>query len=122
MNTRIQTYLYTKWPTIFWSAVIFVLLAMPGNGLLNETWFNAIHLDKLVHAFLFFILSWLWVMYVQQGKSLSLFLLVFLATTVTVYGIAMEFIQIYTGRDFSIGDMVADGTGAFLGAFLNRKK
>ena len=122
MQKFLQPYLTSKWPTILWSAIVFVLLAMPGNGLFIETWFNKIHLDKLVHAFLFFVLTWLWVKYVTQGKNLTVATLVFIAVAATLYGITMEFVQIYVGRDFSVGDMIADGAGAFLGVYISRHK
>jgi VanZ like family len=122
MNKRFQAYLTTKWPAIIWSAVVFVLLAMPGSGLLNETWFSQVHLDKLVHAILFFILTWLWVHYLKRGKKMSTSLLLFIGVIATLYGIAMEYIQLHVGRDFSVGDMVADGVGAFLGVLIARKK
>ncbi len=121
MNQRIQKYLSTKWPTIIWSAIVFVLLAMPGSGLFNETWFNQMQIDKLVHAFLFFVLTWLWIKYINQGKPVTFTITFMLAFVTTLYGITMEFIQIYTGRDFSVGDMVADGAGAFLGALIAQK-
>jgi hypothetical protein len=122
MKRFLQPYLYTKWPTIIWSVIVFVLLAMPGNGIFVETWFNSIHLDKLVHFLLFFILTWLWVQFVQQKTTITKGMLLFIAAIATLYGIAMEFVQIYTGRDFSTGDMLADGAGAFAGAFMSRGK
>jgi VanZ family protein len=122
MKQFLRSYLTSKWPAILWSAIVFVFLAMPGNGLFTETWFNKIYLDKLVHAFLFFVLTWLWVKYVTQSKNLAGGVLVYIAVAATFYGITMEFVQIYVGRDFSIGDMIADGAGAFLGIYISRHK
>jgi hypothetical protein len=122
MFRKINAYLQTKWPTIIWSAIVFVLLAMPGNGILDTSWLSKIHLDKLVHAFLFFVLTWLWVKYVMQNKSIATAMLVVIAIVATLYGITMEFVQIYVGRDFSIGDMIADGVGAFLGVYWSKLK
>ena len=122
MNQRIQIFISTKWPTIIWSAIIFILLAMPGSGLFSESWMNKFHLDKLIHAFLFFVLVWLWLQYIQQGKKVATVIMLFAATIATFYGVIMEFVQIYTGRDFSVGDMLADGFGAFLGVLVARKK
>jgi hypothetical protein len=122
MKRFLQPYLYTKWPTIIWSVIVFVLLAMPGNGMFVENWFNGIHLDKLVHFLLFFILTLLWVQFVQQKTTITKGMLLFIAAIATLYGIAMEFVQIYTGRDFSTGDMLADGAGAFAGALMSRGK
>lgn len=122
MKRSLQPYLTTKWPTILWSAIVFILLAMPGQGFFIETWYSSIHLDKLVHAFLFFVLTWLWVNYVTQGKTITTGMLMFIAIAATLYGITMEFVQIYVGRDFSIGDMIADGVGAFWGVYISKHK
>ncbi|HEX4957070.1 MAG TPA: VanZ family protein [Lacibacter sp.] len=121
MKQYLQPYLISKWPTIIWSAIVFILLAMPGSGIFYETWFNKFQLDKLVHAFLFFVLTWLWIQYVKQGNKLSRFLLLFIVVTASLYGITMEFVQIYTGRDFSVGDMIADSAGALLAARVTQK-
>lgn len=122
MNQRIQIFVSTKWPTIIWSAIIFILLAMPGRGLPSEDLFSIPHFDKLIHATLFFVLVWLWLQYIQQGKKVATIIMLFAATIATFYGVIMEFVQIYTGRDFSVGDMLADGFGAFLGVLVARKK
>jgi VanZ like family len=122
MKRFLQPYLTTKWPTILWSVIVFVLLAMPGNGIFVETWFNSIHLDKLIHFFLFFVLVWLWVQYVKQGKSIATAMLLLMAAVATFYGITMEFVQLYVGRDFGIGDMLADSVGAFTAAFMSKGK
>ncbi|MBX9783421.1 MAG: VanZ family protein [Chitinophagaceae bacterium] len=121
MKKFIQSYLITKWPAITWSAIVFVLLAMPGKGLLSEGFLSVWHLDKLIHATLFFVLVWLWAHYLKTHKTITWKTLFMIALLATVYGIAMEFVQIYTGRDFSVGDMVADGAGAFLAAIIKNK-
>jgi VanZ like family len=122
MNPLIRTYLSTKWPAIIWSAIVFILLAMPGTGLFNETWFSKVHMDKLVHAFLFYVLTWLWVNYAQRVKTISTTVLMLFGAMATLYGVVMEYVQLYVGRDFSVGDMVADGAGAFFGILVSRKK
>lgn len=122
MNKSFQTYLTTKWPAIIWSAIVFVLLAMPGDGLPSEELYFIPHFDKLVHATLFFILVWLWVKHLKAKNTVSSKALFLITLAATAYGVAMEFVQIYTGRDFSVGDMLADGVGAFLGALITQKK
>jgi VanZ family protein len=119
MNRRIQTYLSSKWPAIFWSAIIFILLAFPNPDLLHEKRWSFTDADKIVHVVLFFILVWLWAAYLKSIKGKSAILLFAIAFAATSYGILMEFVQIYTGRDFSTGDMIADAAGAFLAAFIS---
>ena len=122
MKKRFQTYLTTKWPAIIWSAIVFVLLAMPGDGLPSKDLYFIPHFDKLVHATIFFILVWLWAKHLNKKNTLSSKTLFLIALAATAYGIVMEFVQIYTGRDFSVGDMVADGAGAILAIIISRKK
>ena len=116
MFRKINAYLQTKWPTITWSAIVFVLLAVPIKPLREKKMLQVPEMDKLVHAFLFFVLVWLWAKYISQGKKLASATLLYIAAAATFYGISMEYIQLFTGRDFSMGDMVADGAGAFLAA------
>lgn len=117
MKTTIQRYLKTKWPAILWSVIIFLLLTLPPITIGPEKKLEIVQLDKIVHAFLFAVLVILSGYYVQTKQApFQQFLLRLLAIAViaTLYGILMEFVQLYTGRDFDIWDMVADGTGAFL--------
>jgi VanZ family protein len=122
MKQLFQPYLSAMWPAIIWSAIVFILLAMPGKRMPGETWVTIMHIDKLVHAFFFFVLVWLWAVFLKNEKVLTTSLLIYLAAAATLYGIALEFVQIYTGRDFSVGDMLADGAGAFLAAITSRGK
>lgn len=123
MKKTILKYLSTKWPAILWSAIIFLLLAVRSPKLPEEKLIFIPHLDKFVHAFLFFVFVFLWGSYFAERKNNSSQKnkLVLLAITGTVYGILMEYIQLYTGRDFDIWDMVADGVGAFLCLLLWQK-
>ena len=114
MFHKINAYFQTKWPTIIWSAIVFLLLAVPLKPLREKKMLQLPEMDKLIHAFLFFVLVWLWAKYISEGKKLVSATLLYIAAAATLYGISMEYIQLYTGRDFSVGDMVADGAGAFL--------
>lgn len=116
MFRKINAYLQTKWPTIIWSAIVFVLLAVPIKPLREKKMLQLPQTDKVVHAFLFFVLVWLWINYISPLRRPSVVTLLFIAAVSSMYGISMEYIQLFTGRDFSVGDMVADGAGAFLAA------
>jgi VanZ family protein len=123
MNLFFSKYIKSIWPAIIWSAIIFALLATPSPRLPNEKLFPVPHLDKLIHAVLFLILVFLWGSYLKtknnglNGRSY----LVWLAMAATIYGIILEFVQLYTGRDFDVWDMLADGAGAFACIFLFKK-
>lgn len=123
MKKTISKYLSTKWPAILWSAIIFLLLAVRSPKLPEEKLIFIPHLDKFIHAFLFFFFVFLWGYYLSAKKDTASQKkwLVLLAIAGTVYGILMEYVQLYTGRDFDVWDMVADGVGAFLCVILWQK-
>ena len=104
---------------IIWLAIIFYLLTLPGNDFPKAKWIENIHVDKLVHISLFFVLCYIFGFLVKDKKKalLLFFIISFLAL---LYGIAMEFVQKYftTTRSFDVTDMIADGVGAYLAYFL----
>lgn len=115
MKEKVQQYLRTKWPAILWSVIVFILLAMPAIKLSTEKKIELTHIDKVIHFILFFTLVALWGYHLQtKKKSKRKFLIVLFAVTLisTFYGILMEYVQLWTGRDFDVWDMVADGVGA----------
>jgi VanZ family protein len=110
-----------RWTAILWTAMIFVLLVIPGRSLPEEGMLGQWHLDKLVHAALFGGFTFLWFEVYRQAKprsSSQLFkaaILLFLAGA--FYGTGMEFYQKYfTSREFETGDIIADSTGAAIAA------
>lgn len=118
MNKNLQKYFATIWPAIIWSVIVFLLLAVPPISIAKEKQFDITHLDKIIHAGLFAILVVLWGYWL---KSIYIFFSKFLfALSITFflsvcYGIVMEYIQLWVGRDFDIWDMLADGAGAAAG-------
>lgn len=121
MKEKLQNYFITIWPAIIWSVIIFILLAMPPLTIASEKQFAFSQADKIIHAILFGVLVVLWGFYLHPKYKLkSRFLsvvsgVVFLAT---MYGIAMEYVQLSVGRDFDTLDMIADGVGAALGGLI----
>jgi VanZ family protein len=121
MKERVQQYLRTKWPAILWSVIVFILLAMPSIKLPTEKKIELTNIDKVIHFILFFTLVALWGYYLQTKKSSKRKFLtaLFAVTLISIfYGIVMEYVQLWTGRDFDVWDMVADGVGAVAGWFL----
>ena len=120
MKQKLRKYLYTKWPAIIWSVIIFLLLVMPPLNINQEKPLEFSGLDKTIHFLLFGIMVWLWGYYQKTisstGKNLVLQLF-FITIVVIVYGIAMEYVQDWVGRDFDVWDMVADTAGSIT-AFL----
>jgi VanZ family protein len=125
MNKMLQSYFGTKWPALIWSAIVFVLLSAPSRSFhfSDERLFRIPHTDKLVHAAIFLILVVLWAYHFAKSSP-RVFYKAVLTTAVlaTAYGIAMEFVQLYVGRDFDVFDMVADAAGAAIGWLYAVKK
>jgi VanZ family protein len=118
MKKLFQKYIITKWPAIIWSVIIFILLAMPPVTIPNEKKLDLYQFDKVIHASLFGLLVVLIGFYLRpKYKSVSKFLLILSGIVIlaTLYGISMEYVQLYIGRDFDVKDMMADAVGAVLG-------
>ncbi len=76
------------------------------------------YFDKIVHACVYIVLAYLFsVAFRKSGVRKYLFAAALISAT--LYGITDEIHQLFVaGRDASIGDVIADFTGAFLGSFL----
>ncbi|MFT3846633.1 MAG: VanZ family protein [Lacibacter sp.] len=119
MKIPFKKYLTTKWPAILWSVFVFVLLAVPVSYFSREPKLTVSNLDKAVHFVLFFLLVTLWGFYFKQnfpGTYRKLLAIVVILSV--IYGVAMEYIQLFTGRDFDVWDMAADAIGSFTGVLL----
>ncbi|MFN5422563.1 MAG: VanZ family protein [bacterium] len=115
--------LHTIWPATIWTLVIFVLLSLNGQTIKeNSGIFDVEGADKIVHFFLFFCFSVLWILYGENktNNKQSLYLLVIV--TGSAYGLGMEYYQeFFTNREFSYWDAVADTAGTIAGIFLIKK-
>lgn len=121
MKQQLRKYLYTKWPAIFWSVIIFLLLVMPPININPKKTIEFSGLDKIIHFLLFGIMVWLWGYYqktISSTRKNPVPQLFFITIVVTVYGIAMEYVQDWVDRDFDVWDMVADAAGAITAFFL----
>ncbi len=121
MKQQLRKYLYTKWPAIIWSVIIFLLLVMPPLHINQEKPLEFSGLDKTIHFLLFGIMVWLWGYYqktISSTRKNLVLQLLFITIIVSVYGVVMEFVQDWVGRDFDVWDMVADTAGAITAFFL----
>ncbi|MGC4234135.1 MAG: VanZ family protein [Niabella sp.] len=114
------------WPAIFWSAIIIILLSIPGSELPNEaTFLNIPHFDKWVHfgIFTLFVVLWCWAVSLKkpQAKILKKFLLITIAGI--VLGYLLELVQKYLvpNRDYDMWDVLADSIGAIAGLLISLK-
>lgn len=100
---------------IVWFFIILYLLTIPGNDLPKISWMDTLHLDKLVHAGLFFILCFLFIHSSAKRENHWGYILMIMLLG-CLYGIIMEFVQKYwiPMRSFDVYDMLADGVGSAL--------
>lgn len=114
---------FTIWPATIWSAIIFILLTTPGSGLPEQDIFNIPNLDKVLHAILFFVFTWLWAKSIHKDKpNINIKKqIIIIGVIATLYGIALEYVQLFVDRDFDVWDMVADGAGAFVCVLFFKK-
>jgi VanZ family protein len=109
-------------PAIAWFILTLILLTLPGKDLPQIGWMENLPVDKVIHIFLFFVLVTLffWGIVSTKPGTANKRVLVFIALTALLYGIAMEFVQKYwvPNRSFDEWDIVADGVGSFLPLLL----
>ncbi len=114
---RIQAFV----PPVLWTIILLALCLAPGKYLPQILVLDQIHFDKLVHFCLFggFTLFWA-IGFSDSGVSRMMPFLIFFTTLAVALGVSVEFMQKYwiPGRDFEIGDMVADAVGAITVALL----
>jgi VanZ family protein len=107
------------WYPLLWLAFITGLSVMPSVQLPRFDLFSG---DKLAHAIVYGVLSWL-LLYGWEGiERRPLTTKVFGVTVLcsTLYGILMEWVQFtfVPGRMYEPDDMIANCTGALAGGFL----
>lgn len=112
------------WPSLLWTALIFILLSMDTNGMDGSGLMKIKGVDKLIHFVLFLLFSLLWSSYLMLSNKMdpktAILYVILLGST---YGLGMEFYQRYfTNRSFSYWDAVADAVGAIAGAWWAIKK
>jgi len=109
------------WKSILWAIIIFLLCSIPGKNLDKANIFDLLYLDKLVHVFLYFILTILLIpgfkkfvnfLYARSSLVYSLVISVF-------YGMIIEIFQLYVFHDRSAEfmDIVANLAGALIATF-----
>ena len=82
-----------------------------------------IPIDKLVHLFIFLVLTFLWLLYVNNGlNDTKPIVLLFILVACLFYGILIEVIQelFVLSRGAEVLDVIADLLGASLGLLLFR--
>lgn len=111
-------------PGIAWFFLVLTLICLPGYDFPKaDDWMDVIFFDKWVHAGLFAILTFLFMMPVCKSNlsiktKWSFFIKIALA--VSVWGLTTEFIQKFfiPGRSFDLLDWGADSVGVVFAVFV----
>ena len=114
-------------PGIAWFFLVLILICLPGDDLpKTDDWMSAIYFDKWVHAGLFAVLTFLFMMPVCKNnlsKNETWSFVIKIALAACVWGITTEFIQKFfiVGRAFDILDWVADSAGILIALIVCRR-
>jgi len=107
---------------ILYSLFITIIFLLPSKEI-PELFDTFIPIDKLVHVFIFLVLTFLWLLYVNSvlngTKPIALF---FILAVCLLYGILIEVIQEHylSSRGAEVLDVIADILGASLGLLFFR--
>jgi VanZ family protein len=109
-------------PAIIWGAFILVVSWTTAGINLPERLFDFISTDKLAHAIVYGIFSWLIVYGVKKSGQVPPKIWFSAILLASVYGVLMEILQYYffPGRYFELLDILADIIGAFIGILVFR--
>jgi len=107
-------------PGITWFFILLLLLCLPGSSLPDtDSWLQKIYIDKWLHAGLFGLLSFLFLVPVLAANLPAWqkrFYVGLVVLFTSLWGLATEYIQHYyvTGRSFDSFDWMADTIGALI--------
>ena len=106
---------------LLWAIFITYLHAIPGNDITFFQLDDLFQLDKLFHLGVFFIGTWLALVYAYSKFKAKFYLIIFLAYT--LYGLMLEIAQgfLFEGRHADPLDWFADALGVLLAVTLHRK-
>ncbi|MCB9015990.1 MAG: VanZ family protein [Lentimicrobiaceae bacterium] len=118
-------FLKNFWPGLLWACVILVLTLLPGNYFpgINSFW-ELFSPDKLIHIFLFGVLSYLILQGAEKQYSADdkRYTIILPLLTAMLGGVITEVLQsvLPIGRDGNMFDTIADFAGCFTGLMIFR--
>ena len=115
-------------PAIIWFIIVMALMCTPGSDLPKvDDWFQRLYVDKWIHAFLFGVLTYLFMYPIKRSsfsikEKIQFFIRISLA--LSIWGLTIEFIQKYyvPNRSFDLWDWAADTVGIVIAFIFLRKK
>lgn len=109
------------WPALLWALVILVLTGIPGSYIPQvKSFWEWLSYDKLVHFFIFGVLSYLLLNGFREQYLNGNFRLMYTIVLILLsmaYGLLTEVLQVkvFVGRDGNIYDFLADSIGVLIG-------
>ena len=109
-------------PGLFWTAIIFGLSVMPAVNL-PDSWADLLSWDKLAHAGIYGIQTWLLLQGLRYTGHLNGGPILTVLAFSIAFGVAMEGVQwaFFPGRYFEFTDIVANVVGTVLGWLAFKK-
>lgn len=113
---------YSSLLLITWALVIFILCATPGQYIPSANWLELLSFDKWVHATVFFVLQFLFMVFLFSRKK-SLTLVIVALILCVSYGGSLEIMQAkcFSNRSADILDFIANSFGCLV-AFSSYSK
>ena len=116
----------TGYFSVFWTLLVLLLCAFPGEQIPDFNWMKLLALDKWIHAFLFLIFSFTYAsFFLLQARFISLknhAKLLSLLISIT-YGCLLEYLQfkVFSQRNGDWGDVLANSFGSAMGVVFYKK-
>ena len=106
---------------IIWIVLIAILHVIPGSDFPEVSFSSFFQIDKLIHAILFLVASYLLaIAWVERQKSGFLH---YIVIALIAYGLVLELLQglVFVERSADILDWLADSIGVLLGVVIFHK-
>jgi VanZ family protein len=112
---KIRIQIKSFWPAVLGLIVATLLFCLPGEEFPEAGWLEQIHLDKIVHVGLFFLLVVIWCLPIQSRAKNKAQVNLYVTLAFIMYGVIIEVIQLnfIPHRSFDVFDIVADTVGCF---------
>jgi len=111
---------------ILWTLIIFILCCTPGQYIPTTNWLELLSFDKFVHASIFFILSFLWLIFLYKSNKLTTYSMIIIILLCVAYGGVLEIMQatVFSNRSGDWLDFIANTFGCVIGLwfFVKRKE
>lgn len=110
-------------PAFTWMAFIAFLSLMRSGNLPTHDWLSVIHADKVIHIILYTVLSFLTLFAFSKNFTFDNKFFLYSIIISALFGIVIELIQsiMNFGRSFELLDILANITGAFVGASIYKR-